>query len=343
MRKTPEMKIKNHIYTAIFLLITVQVIAQDAYFSQFYNAPTMFNSAEIGYRSTGGKYRLNGTHRNFGEGFQTTSLAFDGTIDWRDKSFMGLGGTLIQDKSPGGGFNTLTLLGGFGLHLSLDDKEKHYLSIGTQLGMVNSQLRTENLKFENDILGGESEVFVNTNVFNMDTRAGAIYSFFPSDHVQMKFAIGMNHLRSFTNEFISAYSETKTQFSLYFDYNQQIDKWNLNPHIIHMRQGTFNQTLIGFTGTRYFENDKGFSAGASYRSAKIFSFNNMSSDNSVIFIAGISMSTGTRFYASYDQSISRLNNLSSGVGNIEFGVQYIINSAKSKRSVSPDMLRNQGN
>jgi type IX secretion system PorP/SprF family membrane protein len=337
------MKFKNLIYIALFWLITVQVMAQDAHFSQFYNAPTIYNAAEIGYRSTGGKYRLNGTHRNFGEGFQTTSIALDGTLDWQDKSFMGLGGTLIQDKSPGGGFRTLTLLGGFGLHLAIDRKEKHYLSIGTQLGMVNNQLRTEKLKFENDILGGEAEVFMNTNLFNMDTRFGAIYSYFPSDNIQMKLGAGLNHLVSFTNEFIATYSETKTQASIYVDYNQQIGKWNLNPHLIYMHQGTFDQTLIGFIGTRYFQNEKGFSAGVSYRSATLFSFNNMNSDNSVIFITGISMSTGTRFYASYDQSVSKLNNMANGVGNIEFGIQYIINSANNRRTVSPDILRNQGN
>lgn len=337
------MKLTNLIQTIIFLLITAQVMAQDAHFSQFYNAPTIFNAAEIGYRSMGGKYRLNGTHRNFGEGFQTTSIAFDGTLDWQDRNFMGLGGTIIQDKSPGGGFRTLTLLGGFGLHFALDRKEKHYLSIGTQLGMVNNQLRTEKLKFENDILGGESEVFMNTNLFNMDTRFGAIYSYFPSENIQMKFGVGLNHLISFTHEFITTYSETKTQASFYFDYNQQIGKWNFNPHFIYMRQGTFDQTLIGFTGTRYFQNDRGFTAGVSYRSAALFSFNNVNSDNSVIFVAGISVSTGTRFYASYDQSVSKLNNMSNGVGNIEFGVQYVINSSNNKRAVSPDILRNQGN
>jgi type IX secretion system PorP/SprF family membrane protein len=337
------MKLRNLIQTILFLLITAQVMAQDAHFSQFYNAPTIFNAAEIGYRSTGGKYRLNGTHRSFGEGFQTTSLAFDGTIDWQDKSFMGLGGTLIQDKSPGGGFCSLTLLGGFGLHLALDRKEKHYLSIGTQLGVVNNQLRTEKLKFENDILGGEAEVFMNTNLFNMDTRFGMIYSYFPADNIQMKFGVGLNHLLSFRDEFITNYSETKTQASFYFDYNQQVEKWNFNPHFIYMRQGTFDQTLIGFIGTKYFQNDKGFSVGVSYRSATLFSFNNINADNSVIFVTGICVSTGTRFYASYDQSVSKLNKMSNGVGNIEFGVQYVINSANNKRTVSPDILRNQGN
>ncbi|NJN77251.1 MAG: hypothetical protein HC803_02085 [Saprospiraceae bacterium] len=49
------------------------------------------------------------------------------------------------------------------------------------------------------------------------------------------------------------------------------------------------------------------------------------------------------FYASFDQSVSPLNNTSNGVGNIELGFQYIINSAKNKRMVPPDILRNQGN
>lgn len=336
------MKLKNIIPTIIFLLIAIQVIAQDAHFSQFYNAPTIFNAAEIGYRSMGGKYRLNGVYRSFGEGFETTSFAFDGTLDWQDKSFMGLGGVLIQDKSPSGGFRTLTMLGGFGLHLALDRKEKHYLSIGGQLGMVNNQLRTERLKFETNILGGETETFVNTNLFHLDSRFGTIYSYFPSDDIQMKFGIGLNHLISFTDEFITAYSETKPQSSFYFDYNQQVERWNFNPHLIYMRQGTFEQTLIGFTGTRYFQNGKGFSVGVSYRSAALFSFNNMNSNNSVIFVTGIAFDTGTRFFASYDQSVSKLNNISNGIGNIELGVQYIINSANNRRAVSPDILRHQG-
>ncbi|NJN77250.1 MAG: type IX secretion system membrane protein PorP/SprF [Saprospiraceae bacterium] len=264
------MKPNKLLYHIFFLFISINVIAQDAHFSQFYHAPTIFNAAEIGYRSTGGKYRLNGVHRNFGEGFKSTNIAFDHTLDWQDKSFMGLGLVLSHDETPSGGFRTMSALGGFGFHLALDKKEKHYLSIGSQFGVVNNQLRTERLHFETDILGGESEAFTNTNLFNLDGRFGTIYSYFPSDDIQIKIGAGANHLVTFEDKFISTYSETKTQLSAYFDYNQQFEKWAINPHFIYMRQGTFDQTLVGITTTRYFENGKGFTLGASYRSAALF-------------------------------------------------------------------------
>ena len=287
----------NNLYIIFFLLVTVQVIGQDAHFSQYYHAPTLFNAAETGYRSMGGKFRISGVHKSFGGGFQTTSLAFDGTVDWQDKSFMGLGGAIVQDKTESGGFRTLTVLGGVGLHLALDEAEEHYLSIGTQFGIVNNQLRTEKLRFESDILGGNGESFIETNQINMDNRFGMIYSYFPSDFIQIKVGTSLNHVISFSDQFVATYSDTKTQFTAYLDYNQQIDKWWINPHIIYMTQGTFDQTLLGFTVTRYL-NEKGITAGASYRSPSLFSFNNMNADNAVILVAGFSFSSGTRFYAS---------------------------------------------
>jgi type IX secretion system PorP/SprF family membrane protein len=333
----------NNTYIIFFLLMTIQSIGQDANFSQFYHAPTIFNAAETGYRSMGGKFRINGVHKSFGGGFQTTSLAFDGTVDWRDKSFMGLGGAIIQDRTESGGFRNLTILGGVGLHFALDKKDKHYLSIGTQVGVVNNQLRTENLRFESDILGGESESFIETNLINMDSRFGMIYSYFPSEYIQVKLGTGVNHIIPFSDKFITTYSETKTQFAVYFDYNQQFEKWWINPYIIYMSQGTFDQTLIGCTVTRCF-NEKGVSVGASYRSPSLFSLNNMNANNILVLVAGFSFSSGTRVYASFDQSLSKLNNsLNNNLGNLELGFQYIINSANNRRTVSPNMLRNQGN
>lgn len=334
-----------YIFLLTFLLTSFETLAQDAELSQFYNAPTMFNSAEIGHRISGGKFRFNGVHRNFGEGFKTTNLAFDNTIDWKDRSHMGIGGAFIHDETGNGAFQTMTFLVGVGLHMSLDVKEEHFLSIGTQFGIVNNQLRTEKLIFETDIIGGKGEDFINTNLFNLDSRLGLLYSYFPNETVQLKIGFSANHFVSFVNHFISDFSTINTQFSASIDYSQTFndEKWIINPHLLFLSQGSFNQGLVGILATRNCENKKGFTFGVSYKTADLSTFNSMNSRDAAIAIVGIRLESGSRIYASHSFNISPLNNMNNATGNFELGVQWIINSVKNKRITTPDILRNQGN
>lgn len=339
------MKPNTYIFLFLFLLISVQAFTQDAELAQFYNAPTMFNAAEIGHRTSGGKFRINGVHRNLGEGFKTTNLAFDQTIDWQDRSHMGIGAAFIHDENGNGAFQTMTFLAGVGIHMSLDRKEEHFLSIGTQFGMVNNQLRTEKLIFETNILGGESESFMNDNLFNTDSRIGFLYTYFPNEKSQLKVGLSANHFVSFSDQFISGFSTTYTQFSASFDYNRSFrdNKWMINPHLLFLNQGTFRQALVGIITTLNFENQKGLSFGASYKTSDLSTFSRMNSRDALIAILGIRLEAGSRIYASHSFNISPLNNFNNATGNFELGVQWIINSAKNRRVVSPDILRNQGN
>lgn len=339
------MKTTTILFNILFLLISLEVVAQDANFAQFYHAPTMFNPAETGHRTTGGKFRINGVHRNLGEGFKTTNISLDNTIDWQDRSYMGLGLAFIHDETPSGGFSTTTLLTGVGLHIGLDRRERHFLSIGTQFGFVNNKVEVEQLRFENDILGGDSENFTNTTLFNLDSRFGGLYSFFPNEETQFKVGIGANHIITFSDQFITDISGTAVQFTGSVELIKSLDdnKWIINPHALFMNQGPFNQALIGCIVTRNMKSEKGFSLGVSYKTADLTSFNTMNSKDVVIGIAGLHFKNGSRVYVSYDANISPLNNNNNVAGNIEFGFQYIINSAKNKRIVAPDILRNQGN
>ena len=336
------MKLNTYIFFLIFSLISIKVFSQDAALSQFYNAPTMFNAAEIGHRTSGGKYRFNGVHRNLGEGFRTTSLALDQTIDWSAKSYMGVGGAFIHDENANGAFQTMTLLGGFSIHMSLDKKEEHFLSVGTQFGFLNNQLRPEKLIFENDILGGEQEVFANRSLFNFDGRMGILYSYFPTEYQQLKIGFSVNHFVDFSDRFISDISTTNTQFSASVDYSQSLNdaKWIINPHALFLSQGTFSQVLVGVIGTRNCSNGIGFSFGASYKTADLSTFNTINSRDAVIAIVGFRLENGSRIYASHSFNISPLNDFNNATGNFELGIQWIINSANNKRIVSPDMLRN---
>ncbi len=333
---------KTLIFCIVFLCAALQIIAQDATFSQFYHAPTMFNPAEIGHRTDGQTYRINGVHRSLGEGFKTTSLSFDGMSEWQDRSATGLGLTFVHDQTPSGGFRTTTLIGGFAFHVSLDANEKHYLSVGTQFGTVNNQIRTDKLNFENDILGGESETFMTTNLFNMDSRLGMIYTFFPNEEVQLTVGFGINHFVNFNNRFIDSYSQTDGQYTTHLVYTQHLGNWTINPHILYSEQGTFRQGLIGCTAAFTFNNEKGLLFGASYRTSDLSSFNKLNSKNVIIAIIGITFKDDSRFYASFDGNISPLNNNNNMAGNLELGFQYLINSHKSKRKVNPVELHNQG-
>jgi type IX secretion system PorP/SprF family membrane protein len=340
------MKTRN-LYIIILLLFTINLIGQDAQFSQFYNTPTTFNPAETGHRTTGGKYRLNAIHRNqwsaLGSGFNTTTLAFDNNIDYGDKSYLGVGLAFINDESPSGGFKTMTILGGLAAHMCLDRKSKHFLSIGVQFGVVNNQVRIEKLQFENDILGGESENFTNTNTFNIDNRIGFLYSFFPKEETQIKIGFGINHLITYENKFINSFSATQRQYSASFDLAQEIgEKWNVNPHILFLQQGTFQQNLIGCIAKYELVKERNLIFGTSYRTSNLLSFNQIRSNDAIIAILGFGFRGASQIIVSYDINISPLMAATNGRGSLEIGLQYIIDSSKNKRKVSPGELFNLG-
>ncbi len=321
--------------------------AQDAQFSQFYNAPTTFNPAETGHRTTGGKYRLSAVYRNqwsaLGSGFNTTTLAFDNNIDYGDASYLGVGLGFINDESPSGGFRTMTILGGIAAHICLDRKRTHFLSVGGQFGVVNNQVRVDQLRFENDILGGEQEDFTNTNLFNLDNRLGFMYSYFPNEETQFKIGFGINHLIDYDNTFINTNSVTNQQITGHIDFSQRLnDKWVINPHVLFLQQGTFQQNLFGCLAKYQLLKERNFIFGTSYRTSNIFSFNKMNANDAIIAIVGLSFKSESQLFVSYDVNISPLMTATGGRGGVEFGLQYIIDSSNNKRKVSPSELFNRG-
>jgi len=341
------MKTRNYTIILFFLLFTINLIGQDAQFSQFYNAPTTFNPAETGHRTTGGKYRLNAVHRNqwsaLGNGFKTTTLAVDNNIDYGDKSYLGLGIAFINDESPSGGFRTMTILGGLAAHIALDRKAQHFFSIGGQFGVVNNQVKIDKLRFENDILGGESEDFTNTNLFNIDNRLGFLYSFFPKEETQLKIGFGINHFVTYTNTFINTNSLTNQQFTAHIDFAQRLsEKWTINPHILFLQQGTFQQNLFGCIAKYEILKERNLIFGTSYRTSTIFNFDKINSNDAIIAIVGFGFKSESQLFISYDINISPLMTATNGRGSIEFGLQYIIDSSKNKRKVSPGELFNLG-
>lgn len=342
------MKTRNiYILIIIILSFSSSLLAQDAQFSQFYNAPTTFNPAETGHRTTGGKYRLNAVHRNqwsaLGNGFNTTTLALDNNVDYGDKSYLGIGVAFINDESPSGGFKTMTFLGGLAAHIALDRKAKHFLSIGGQFGFVNNQVRVEKLRFENDILGGEAEDFTNTNTFNLDNRLGFLYSFFPKEETQIKIGFGINHLTTYENKFINSFSLTNQQYSAHVDVAQQIgEKWIINPHILFLQQGTFQQNLLGCLAKYELGESRRLIFGTSYRTSNLLNFNQTRSNDAIIAILGFGFKAESQIFVSYDINISPLMAATNGRGSLEIGLQYIIDSSNNKRKVSPGELFNRG-
>ena len=112
------------------IVLSVNLIAQDPHYSQFFMAPQLINPALTG---TGSEAKLAANFRqqwsNAGTPFRTMSLAGDGKLySAASGSFVGGGITFMSDQSMNGAFKSTYLSGALAVHIALF--EGHSLGLG---------------------------------------------------------------------------------------------------------------------------------------------------------------------------------------------------------------------
>lgn len=316
------------------IMLPTTVSAQDAHYSQFYNAPTLLNPGMTGHIS--GNYRMALMFRNqwasilSSGGFNTPSLAADFNIDWSSRSSVGFGALFINDRTPGSVLTSTTSLLGLGFHISIDPFEKHYLSIGYQHGIITRRLNVANLTFEDDLIGGAPENFENTASSHQDARMGIVWTSYFTDYINLKIGTAFIHLVPFAEKFIALNNtiHTRAVFHSELEYTMLNGKFTFRPHFLYMKQGTFQQTVLGLIANYNLVEGTSLYFGTSYR------FN-----DAAIIVAGLELAEAIRIAVSYDLNTSALSAVTNGNGSIEISLQYTGQFARSFQHVPPSSLR----
>ncbi len=310
---------------------------QDIHFSQFYNMPVHLNPSLTGHIE--GTYRANLIYRNQwysiqpGGVYSTPGASFDMNFKFNPESrnSMGAGITFLNDQTGDNDFTNQFIMASVAYHMSLDKKEKTYISVGVQGGYINKRLNTNNLIFgeQFDAFGNPTlnttESFTNTNVSGGDLRAGVTLSMYPSNKTNYKIGLGYNHFIRLNEQFASSVDSKLPGRLMFFaqgELGMKNPKLRLLPEILFMNQAKVNEfnitTNVGYKVTP----DFGLIFGAGYRIS-----------DAAIANLGFEFK-GAKLMASYDVNVSKLTPASRAQGGFEISLGYV---GRIKKGVKPEL------
>lgn len=172
---------KRFTYLLFTILLSVVVAtAQDARFSQYYNAPLTLNPALAG---NGIEYiRVSALYRTqwagMGTPFTTQGLAVDKVV-----GKVGIGANILRNAAGDGGIRNLHFSGNLSYHLHLGNEKIHTLSAGVQVGIINRSFDESKLTYDNqynpdvgyDPTLSSNEIYTSTNITRPDVNLGILW------------------------------------------------------------------------------------------------------------------------------------------------------------------------
>lgn len=192
----------------LLCLGVVRLSAQDPHFSQFYAAPLMVNPALAGTYE--GTFRAGAIYRDqwtsaIDDPLSTFLVSGDVTFDIAsetqrvpDKFAVGLSFYSDQVSTYDLNTNQISLYSAY--HKVLNERKRHYLGAGIQVGMMQRSINYEDLTFGdqfNMLDGytlGTSEILPANNLGHFDLGLGVNYSIAPLKGTQYYFGAGIFHV-----------------------------------------------------------------------------------------------------------------------------------------------------
>ncbi len=236
----------SFLISATLSLLSLNGLAQDAHFSQFYSSPVYLNPSLVGMS---GQYRAVAAHRAQGtdaQGFTTSLFSFDAPLG----SNSGWGVQMINDNQMNGVVNTTSYAATLGHRIDISKESK--LGIGVQVGFYQKTMDWSKLTFEdqldqrNGVVTNTQERFGNNNITQPDINIGMVYS---SNNIFG--GVKVSHINK-PRENFAIDSETiiplKTTLHLggflpIANYRRQ--DFVISPNVIYERQGNFDYLHLG--------------------------------------------------------------------------------------------------
>jgi len=315
-------------FSAVLFLGTMVAMAQDPHFSQFYANPLYLNPALTG-SNIGPRYLLN--YRNQWSsipGFTTYAASFD---QYSDKMQGGFGFQALSDNA-GNVFSLNKVSGSYAHFLKLNNKWS--LRSGFRAAYGQYSVNSNNWVFNDQLdakLGKlstptqEPLVLLGTPTRNFADFAAGFMAF--SDNFYG--GVAFDHVTTPNISIIQGgFTELPVKITLNAGANFLMNKFagtskpatTISPNLIYMSHGPFSQLNVGA-----YVNREPFTGGIWYRQSG-------ANGDAVILLGGI-QTKNFRFGYSYDITVSRLRQATTGTHEISVGVMLDKYNRPTKKKI----------
>lgn len=319
------------IFSFILSIFFFSSYAQDFHYSQFYNTPLTINPALTGL--TDGGFRIGGIYRNqwwntsnsfVNTAFSTPSIFIDAPI-YINKSAIGLGLVVVNDRVSAGLLNDFTALGSFSYIIGVGKNQNHLISFGIQGNYTNRNFSSDlhfASQYENNEFNsayGNPEALRGKTFHHIDANAGIAYNAKISD--KFKLNLGFSAFNIVATDYTSLEGSNKAN---YRRYSGQIgadigNKFAILPSVLFMHQNNVNQLNAGLAFAYKFSEKTRLYLGAYNRS------NGWPKDlqmDAMIGYLGLDVNA-FKIGLSYDYTISGLKKAPKNTGAMELSMTYI--------------------
>jgi type IX secretion system PorP/SprF family membrane protein len=325
---------KNIKIATVLLFLYSGLNAQDAIFSQYFASQPYLNPALTGFFD--GSYRINAHYRtqwtNISSGINTYGV--NGEMKFGDhegeKDFVGMGLGMYRDDLYGRVANN-TIRMNLAYHKRLGYGEtKHFLSIGTNLGMDYRQVNT------NLIFPDEPAPYQHANIFVPNLGLGLNYQIVFPSFANVFFGGGVDHLISDKISIFNNNVQNEKRITVYSSARLRVnDAVYLIPTFLYAKQGAHKQINFGTAAQllmrEYYNNKTNFQIGV---------YGRLGNEG---FDALIGMfryeNKGVQVGLSYDHALTELSSATGGFGALELSLGYIgvIEKVFKSRSECPNL------
>ncbi len=327
--------IKKILITTILLFNTLQVIAQDLHFSQYYNAPIYVNPASVGVFN--GDYRFVANYRSQWNSVPVPYTTFSGSIDTKllgqklKNDVLGLGFILNYDKAGDAELSLFQI--GLSLAYTKQLNQYHFFTVGFNYTASQRSFDFSNLTFDSQYNGdifdeslSTRENFDQTSYFYSDFSAGINYHFTQKEKKGGGYSYGdvgigifhLNHPRqNFLEDNIKLPLKLMLSTNIFININPQFD---IVVRGIGMLQNEYQEGLIGLGSKLHFSRQR-----SNERALGIYAYYRVND----ALIPSIEIDyKAWRLGLSYDINISNFNVATNNRGGLEASLNYVITTVK---------------
>ena len=345
MKKRVMFKVINIRGFLVFILTwaTLVLQAQDVNFSQYFNNPTYFNPAYVGF-STGMKVRLNVRKQWTGLPGEYHSFSF--SADIADRNIPGAGGIgfIATSNSEGIGMIKSTTVG-FIPAVRIQVNRFSIIQFGALISVVTRKIDWENMVFSDQLdprlgnIGPSSFTSPGDSpVVFPDFSIGGIYQI-KSNHLVGTFGVAVHHITQPDQSFLQDVSPLPRKWVAHMDfvidfkrnrgYYDRARNIKINPGILYQSQANMSLFALGLNA--YLSN---IYFGMWYRD-EIF---RKTSFTNLVWLAGINIpfnnNTRMKLMYSFDMNTSRNTNFTGPSHEISLIFEF-----DNARLVNPNKIR----
>ncbi len=245
----------------LFLLLCIVSYAQDARFYQYEMNDLFLNPALTGDRlfqhkgiQINSNYHSNSSKNLMNGDASALGLGMDAPLTNK----FSVGQYFGNNRSFDGSFNTFNYFASVSYKIISSNmfEDRHMLSIGMQLGVVNHSLNTKRLYYASqyspfaetgfDVSMESGEKYAQQSFYKLDNNVGVVYRYKnPEKRYALTSGFALYHLaKSSNNVNLGDLNEFRTNVHFQFHYDIN-DKMGISPHVLYTKQGVTSDFNLG--------------------------------------------------------------------------------------------------